>query len=282
MFCTYCGHELNSNNVCHNSSCPSNINSNYSTGQNNKTNNYSYQSYNRNSYLGYNCDPNFIDKNGISASEMIQFMGDKNPSFYIDKWTSSDSTPRYFSWIWPAFFFSWIWLFYRKLNLFGAIYFVIHLVSIIFFPSIFPPILLIGNTLCALFSSHFYLKNCIKKINQIKFSNMDMDMYYRRLRNAGKVSIAGLVIGIIVSIIMIFSALANHYIPSYRYHNHYRDSYNYKSPKITDPYYDDDSDYSDSLFDDYYNDDSNSSLFDEPYSNDSSIDNHSKSPYSVF
>jgi hypothetical protein len=284
MFCIHCGHQLDSNNVCHNNSCPSNINNNYQNQQytnncNNNPNPNQVSNGNRNyrNYFGYNCDPNFVDKNAITLHDMIQFIGDKNTSFYIDKWTSQETNPSFFSWNWPAFFFSWIWLFYRKLNLLGALYFIIHLTSIIFFPSVFPLILFIGNILCAFLGNHLYIKHCIKKINSIKSlaRNMDMNIYYRRLRNTGGESIAAIVAGIII-VLFTTAFVGGRYISKNynKFNNHYKTPYK-SSPKLTDPFSDyDDSDLEDSFLDDYFNNgsDSDNSLFNEPYSNNSESD----------
>lgn len=266
MFCTHCGHELDSNNVCHNNSCPSKMDANQINQDFNHNTNFRYNLYNK-----INCNPNFVDKNGITFYEMAEFIGSSSTSFYIEKWTENQDNPHFVSWNWPAFFSSWVWLFYRKLNLLGCIYLVVYLLSLIFLPlSVFSVILFASNISCALLGNQMYIKHCTKKIKLLRFlpENMDKNVYFRRLRYSGGTSVAALIIGIITYVIatifIIFNYVSDNY---YSYAPNYSDPFSdYNHGNSKDPFSDyNDPDSNDSLFDDF-DDDSDSPFNSTPHS----------------
>ncbi|MDS0526965.1 DUF2628 domain-containing protein [Clostridium sp. SHJSY1] len=239
MFCIHCGHELDSNNVCHNNSCPSKMNNNQA--YNNNYNNMNYH----NNYKKINYNPDFIDKNGITSQEMATFIGNSSISFYIEKWTMNQDKPSFLSWNWPAFFSSWVWLFYRKLYLFGGIYLAVNLLSLIFLPlSVFSVILFFSNISCALLGNQIYIRHCTKNIKQIKSLpiNMDMNAYFRRLKYSGGVSIASLILGIIIYVVATIFIIFNFVSDNHMY-NSYSDPFSiYDDYDSKGSYFDDDSD----------------------------------------
>ncbi|MDS0526964.1 DUF2628 domain-containing protein [Clostridium sp. SHJSY1] len=163
MFCSKCGKELDSNNVCSNPSCPSYINNNNHTNQdlgvsnpntvaynvnseqynNQNHSNQNYNNYGNNQNYGYNqnfgnpqnlnnsqfnTNNGFRDKHGISTEELVEFVGEKKSHYYLEQWQKSQENENYISWNWPAFFTNFLWFWYRKMYGLAAIVFSVNLV----------------------------------------------------------------------------------------------------------------------------------------------------------
>jgi multisubunit Na+/H+ antiporter MnhG subunit len=199
MFCTKCGKELNSNNVCSNESCPSYIINNNSTKQEVGFN----QNFNNSRFNMYN---NFRDQNGISATELMEFVGDKNVDYFVNQWSKSQENKNFLSWNWPAFFGNFFWFWYRKMYGMAAIVFFLSRLFMIlgillaFVFSEFIPyfselkwisflIILLVPVGVSLIANQLYLKHVTKKINSIRLTASmgltNYDTFLKRLRANG-------------------------------------------------------------------------------------------------
>ena len=227
MYCQKCGQELDANNICQNPSCPSNINSNYNA---NTTYNSGYSespspysqpvNYSNNNY-GYDNTNQYDDYNGITPSEMMDFIGDKNTEYYMEKWSRADENPKFISWNWPSFFFGFIWAAYRKMYGIAGILFGIGLVKNLIFqdlldtPGLSLLISLIIMVVVGLLGNQLYIQHCIKKINKIKISipGLSADDISRRLRANGGINwipvivIIGLYVVLFLLVFVAFAAL---------------------------------------------------------------------------
>lgn len=207
MYCSKCGQELDSNNVCNNPSCPSNLNPDYNIGNTNlgytQNINIKYKapydnSYTNSSTIQYNNDYSNDFSNqygddyyGVFPEEMASFIGYKNTEYYMNKWNTYQFNNNFISWNWPAFLFGYLWCAYRKMYNWMIILFAIEqlesfVVCKLFFrnmtdinsltsnfilsPIIITVLYLINGILFGLFANQLYIKDCFKKITKIKYS----------------------------------------------------------------------------------------------------------------
>ena len=160
MFCNKCGQELDSNNVCINPDCPSN-----------KT------------YFN------------VSDTEMMSYIGYKNTAYYMDKWNRYKDNEKFTSWNWPAFFFTLVWFLYRKMYVYAAILFGFNFICSAVFSALdlegLANLINLGVMVAsALLANQLYIKNNIKKINQLKKSipNISSDTLERTLQSNGGIT----------------------------------------------------------------------------------------------
>ena len=181
MFCNKCGQELDSNNVCINPDCPSN------------------QTY-------FN----------VSDNEMMSYIGYKNTAYYIDKWNRYKYNEKFTSWNWPAFLFTLVWFLYRKMYAYAAIIFALNFICNGIFTAldlsgIANIVNLVIMIASALLANQLYIKNNIKKINQIKSSipNISSDNLERTLSaNGGITWVPVIIISVIYSLLILLALVA--------------------------------------------------------------------------
>jgi hypothetical protein len=196
MFCPSCGKELDGNNICINTGCPSNstITSEFEKETSNN--------YNQNP--AYNQGNSFTDKNGVSANEMMDFFGPKNTEYYMDKWNKSQENPSFLSWNWPAFLFGWIWLCYRKLYVIAGI-----LLAVSFIGNSLPgwaqSILTLGIMIGAgLLANQVYVKQSTDKIRSIKLTTgTNQEVLSQRLRATGGITWVPVIIALVLSALLV-------------------------------------------------------------------------------
>ena len=190
MYCKYCGQELNSDNKCTNPECQSNSN--------------------LNTNLNFN---EFCDTNGISVSEMINFVGEKRSDYYLEKWDRYQENENFVSWNWPAFFFPVYWFWYRKIYSVMLTVLVVNILSNLILPNEISIILSLGIMIGAgMFANQLYMKYATKRILSIKhfakIRNLNNDMLNRKLHLNGGTTIAPIIVSIVLfCIIVIFSLL---------------------------------------------------------------------------
>lgn len=263
MFCPKCGKELNTNNVCVNPSCPAYINNNNSINQgfgvnnqnqinnqnigNNQNFNGNYgfnQNYPNQNVQNFNnsqvnMDNSFRDQNGISATEMMEFVGEKNSDYYIEQWGKAQENENFISWNWPAFFTNFLWFWHRKMYGIAAIIFgvgfIIKLLLTLIVKSIsrysyltsrpiaWPSyiIALVVSVISSLLANQLYIKHATKKIRSIKSTasmGVDNDTIFRRLRSNGGTTWVPLFVAIGVFVLTILLLIVGLSVTSnYRY-----------------------------------------------------------------
>ena len=188
MYCKYCGHKLNSDNICTNPECPSNLDKNIN------------QEYNSN-------QNQFRDANGISISEMVTFIGDKNTDYYIEKWTHYQNNENFLSWNWPAFLCGFYWFWYRKMYLIMTIILLVSICGAFFLPDWVWSILTLGITIgCGLFANQLYMKHAVRKITSTKSllnHGLDYNLIIRRIHSNGGTTIAPIIVFIVLCALLI-------------------------------------------------------------------------------
>ncbi|PRR84407.1 DUF2628 domain-containing protein [Clostridium vincentii] len=202
------GYNQNSNNNQnngYNQNANSNQNNGFNQNPNNNQNNYYNQGYNNNQ------GNSSIDKNGISAGEMMEFFGPKNTEYYMDKWNKSQENSSFISWNWPAFLFSFIWLCFRKMYSYAAIVLVVTTVSSIFLPGWASSIIGFAIMICsALFANQIYIKHSIDKIRTVKLTTgMNPSILFDRLRaNGGITWVPVIILSVIFGLLFIMGVIA--------------------------------------------------------------------------
>lgn len=219
MLCSKCGSELDSNNVCTNPNCITKVNSVYDQDQSTQSNAFDSSSNNskndfNNSYnQGFNNfgtsnqNDEFRDANGISAMEMMEFIGNKNPEYYMDKWTRFQENPKFISWNWPAFLFTIYWFWFRKMYSIAGIIFAISFSSGLLLSHyrwlsyLVSLTIMIGSGLLA---NQLYMNNATQKIKSAKVTTsmgFDTNMLFRRLRSMGGITWVPLFVAIALFVI---------------------------------------------------------------------------------
>ncbi|MDS0526966.1 DUF2628 domain-containing protein [Clostridium sp. SHJSY1] len=215
MICPECGHELDSNNICHNPNCITNIKKENedvqfrpNTENLNTNDNYNFQ----------NLNSEFRDSNDISPVEMIEFIGDNNTEYYIDKWTRFQDNSNFISWNWPAFLFGFFWFWFRKMYNIAGILFAIGIANAVLLSgfgwlrSIVSLTITIG---CGLLANQLYIKHATSKIKSSKLAiGFDNNMLLRRLRSIGGRTwvplIVAIVLGLIFTTLFVIGLMALH------------------------------------------------------------------------
>ncbi|MBD7911811.1 MULTISPECIES: DUF2628 domain-containing protein [Clostridium] len=246
MFCPKCGHELDSNNICTNPDCITNINNHYDKNlklnsdtsnsnlnsnndifnNNNNYNENNNENYNQNFNQGSNNFNNsnetnmnneFRDANGISATEMMEFLGDKNTEYYMDKWTRFQENSNFVSWNWPSFLFTLYWFWFRKMYNIAGIIFAVDIGSLLLLGHfkwlryLISLVIMIGSGLLA---NQLYINHATNKIKSAKFTTsmgFDNSMFVRRLRSMGGITWIPLFVAIglfVLALILIVFATA--------------------------------------------------------------------------
>lgn len=202
MYCKYCGHELNSENICTNPECPSKTNINN-------------DSYNNSEQQGATFNE-FRDFNGISTSEMVNFVGEKKADYYLEKWHRYLENENFISWNWPAFLGGFYWFWYRKMYSIMLIVLSISVSGTLFLPEVALNILSLGLTIgFGLFGNQLYMKHTTKKILSIKSAEsrgVDYNTITRRLRVNGGTTIAAIIAFIVLFIFVFLITLAYEFI----------------------------------------------------------------------
>lgn len=198
MYCKYCGHELNSENICTNPECPAKANIN-----NDFYNNSEEQSTTFNE---------FHDFNGITTSEMVSFVGEKRADYYLEKWNKYIENENFISWNWPAFLFGFYWFWYRKMYSIMLIILAISVSGSLFLPEAAASILSLGLMIgFGLFGNQLYMKHATNKILYIKSAQsmgVDYNTITRRLRVNGGTTIAPIIICIVLFILLVILMVA--------------------------------------------------------------------------
>lgn len=226
MYCPKCGQELDANNVCTNPSCPTNSQSNYSNNMNFNNNQYANNQFNNDNQFNKQYNANQYnefgdDYLGITPNDMMDFIGDKNTEYYMEKWTRYQANNNFISWNWPAFLFGFIWFAYRKMYNWMGILIGISIVTDIIFEGIFDLsgvntlLGLVINVACGLLANQIYIKESCKKITAIKnsFYNMGIEDISLRLRSKGGITWAPVIVilvifGVILVLGVVFFSLA--------------------------------------------------------------------------
>lgn len=218
MICPECGHELDSTNTCQNPNCITNVKTEEESDKivvasdninhdarnaqiNNNTNgNYANQD-------SSNPNNEFRDENGISPAEMLAFIGEKNPEYYMDKWTRFQDNSKFISWNWPAFLFGIFWFWFRKMYNMVGIIIAINLASTIllfhygWMRSIVSLTVIIC---CGLLGNQLYISHAVRKIKSAKFtSGYDNNMLFRRIRSIGGTTWVPVIIAIILFVLFV-------------------------------------------------------------------------------
>ena len=198
MYCKHCGHELNSENICTNPECPL---------KTNIDNNYCNDSDQQDAIFN-----EFRDYNGISTSEMINFVGEKKADYYLERWNKYLENENFISWNWPAFLFGFYWFWYRKMYSIMLIVLAISISGNLFLPEVASSILSLGLMIgFGLFGNQLYIKHATKKILHIKSCqsrNVDYNTITRRLHVNGGTTIAPIITFIILSILVVILFIA--------------------------------------------------------------------------
>ncbi|MGL4572602.1 MAG: DUF2628 domain-containing protein [Clostridium sp.] len=204
MFCERCGSEMGLDGKCSNPLCESNLN-NDSAATLNTTKNYSddfssNNSYTQNTYR----DTNTAD--GVTADEFATFVGEKNTEYYLDKFEKYQTNPSFASWNWAAFFLGLWWMLYRKMYKVCGIVFLISFLNSLFL-GVFAPIVSLSISIgMGVYGNLFYLKDSMKKINNIRRFSANLnpaDFNNRLILNGGTNIVAPLVLAAIMLIVII-------------------------------------------------------------------------------
>lgn len=231
MYCSKCGQELDSNNVCNNPSCPSNLNPDYNIGNTNfgyaQNINIKYKapydnSYTNSSTIQYNNDYSNDFSNqygddyyGVVPEEMASFIGYKNTNYYMNKWTTYQFNNNFISWNWSSFFFAYFWCAYRKMyNWMGILYGISlfkNFIILKFFANSTSNIFLIDlgaciviNSCFSLFANQLYIKECFKKITKLKyaFPSLSVNDLTPRLSQKGGTTIIPIILYFVFCILL--------------------------------------------------------------------------------
>lgn len=133
---------------------------------------------------------------------MRRFVGDKKADRFDRLYRQYEEDGHVIGWNWAAFLLGPVWLFYRKLEVEGALYIVVPAVLLLL--SIWlAPIVLIGYVLLCLFANQYYLYRAERRIYAIEQQPVTAEERDTRLRARGGTTVRGalgaavLVVGLI-------------------------------------------------------------------------------------
>lgn len=115
--------------------------------------------------------------------------------YYIPKFEDMKESKGKESWNFAGFFFTSSWLVYRKMYVEGFIALGIRIL-VMYIDQYERPVSWMIRLICGIYGNYLYLKHCEKKINDN--INLDEDLKSDKLRRAGGVSIAGLMVVFII------------------------------------------------------------------------------------